>query len=797
MAFVSTSNLIAYWPLNESSGNALDAMGVYNLTDNGTVQANTGKISGAREFLRANSEYFSLADNAAFSTGDIDFSISCWVYVGEIVNNQFIFSKYTTTGNQREYALDFEASSTRLRLIVSSAGTATSATVSSAVISANTWYFVCVGHNATSNDIWISLNAGTPVTTSHATGVFDGTSALHVGSQVTTSNLFTGRIDELSFWKRDIRTDAATIYNSGTGITYATPATTVSPVLSGVARVGRQLLSSEGTWNTGYGALTYQWYTNTTNSTSGGTLISGATSATYTLTSGELGLYVYCVATLTNPNAATGSASNVLGPVAAAFSTTELEPDETSATLHAWYDAADPACFTGGVFPADDAAVTFLDKSGNARHLIQDGSVALPLYKAAIANGIGGIRFEPTTTDRRLKCSSFYGNWTTGWHFIIVLRNRNTSGTSQEVFWDGTSGHWMRGLYRNVGGDDKTYWAGARSKAADEFLVLSFGGNSSSESSGVPPSSELGYNGSLLGAGNTVPSTPVNGNTITLAREGSNEQYDLCELIYYSTPVDRLERASVERGLCEKYGLTADDGDHAVIFLGNSTSAFTDAVGSYPSFVRESLRAEGYDPEIWNLGQPSGTDATLTNQKTYFESIVADCVSRGKKVVVVLFHGHNNNGWSSGSSVQGVLETYLSSVKSSYPNDVKTISVSCTGTSEASGISQANWEANRDWHRNSGLTYHDGIVDTSQFSFAASYNVHDGANDTGNWYADQVHFTQAGKEALAAAVYPEVLAQLEAFDAATGGSNYTTPVQGPFFSPGFSPANPPSMLVRG
>lgn len=32
---------------------------------------------------------------------------------------------------------------------------------------------------------------------------------------------------------------------------------------------------------------------------------------------------------------------------------------------------------------------------------------------------------------------------------------------------------------------------------------------------------------------------------------------------------------------------------------------------------------------------------------------------------------------------------------------------------------------------------------------------------------------------------------LEEGDAATGGSNYTTPVQGPYFSPGFSPANPP------
>lgn len=51
---------------------------------------------------------------------------------------------------------------------------------------------------------------------------------------------------------------------------------------------------------------------------------------------------------------------------------------------------------------------------------------------------------------------------------------------------------------------------------------------------------------------------------------------------------------------------------------------------------------------------------------------------------------------------------------------------------------------------------------------------------------DNVHPTDSGAQAWADWMVPLLEPYL-----ATGGSNYTTPVQGPYFSPGFSPANPP------
>ena len=54
--------------------------------------------------------------------------------------------------------------------------------------------------------------------------------------------------------------------------------------------------------NKNYASVSYQWYSNSTNSTSGGTAISGATSSTYQIGSGMVGKYIYVVVTMTKTN---------------------------------------------------------------------------------------------------------------------------------------------------------------------------------------------------------------------------------------------------------------------------------------------------------------------------------------------------------------------------------------------------------------------------------------------------------------------------------------------------------------
>src|SRR5690348_11404000 len=70
-----TDSLVGYWKLDEASGSRADSAGANTLTDNNTVAGLAGLISNAGDFERDNSESLSIADNAALSMGDIDFTL--------------------------------------------------------------------------------------------------------------------------------------------------------------------------------------------------------------------------------------------------------------------------------------------------------------------------------------------------------------------------------------------------------------------------------------------------------------------------------------------------------------------------------------------------------------------------------------------------------------------------------------------------------------------------------------------------------------------------------------------------
>ena len=70
-----TTNIVAYWKFDESSGNAMDSTGNGNtLTNVNTVTYSAGKINNGANFVAASSQYFS-ATAAAPASGNGSFSI--------------------------------------------------------------------------------------------------------------------------------------------------------------------------------------------------------------------------------------------------------------------------------------------------------------------------------------------------------------------------------------------------------------------------------------------------------------------------------------------------------------------------------------------------------------------------------------------------------------------------------------------------------------------------------------------------------------------------------------------------
>lgn len=201
----SLPGLISWWKLEEASGQRSDSFGTNHLTDNNTVTQAAGKVGNAAQFTAANSEYLNIADNAALSVGDIDFTIACGAYLDSVGSDRAFFQKVGNPANDREYALGYQKQSDRFIIFVSNGGTVWDKSQTAdtlGVPSLATWYWVVAWHDASANTLNIQVNNGTVDSVSYSSGVRDGTGPLNVGSYNNGAGAFmNGRVDEILFAK--------------------------------------------------------------------------------------------------------------------------------------------------------------------------------------------------------------------------------------------------------------------------------------------------------------------------------------------------------------------------------------------------------------------------------------------------------------------------------------------------------------------------------------------------------------------------------------------------------------------
>jgi hypothetical protein len=218
-----TDDLKIYLQLDEASGNALDShsVGPYDLTENGTI----GLTSGMRHFQRTNSEYFSRASNADLQSGDIEFSVAAWVNAETVAGGYFTVAAKDNIGVEREWILLIDQDvASKFSFGVYSGTTSRGSVQWGTPPSTSTLYFVAAGHSASGDLVWISVNAGTPVTAGTSGTLAVSSASFLVGATHNGGNAaipWDGQIGTLGYWKRDIRTDLATLYNGGTPLTYA------------------------------------------------------------------------------------------------------------------------------------------------------------------------------------------------------------------------------------------------------------------------------------------------------------------------------------------------------------------------------------------------------------------------------------------------------------------------------------------------------------------------------------------------------------------------------------------------
>lgn len=220
-------NLIAYWNLDEASGQRNDShTNALHLIDNNTVGvASGGGPDGgdAADFVAASSEYLSRANESLLQTGDIDFTVAAWVYLPSDGNYYYI-NKGNDGAYQDEFCVRYTTSAKRFAAWVddglSSEGLVTANTFGQP--STGAWYFLMMWHDAAADTVSIAVN-DVADSVSYSAGGHTNNHSFYIGTRgAVASRMVQGRMAYTGFWKRTLTAAERTwLYNSGSGRDYA------------------------------------------------------------------------------------------------------------------------------------------------------------------------------------------------------------------------------------------------------------------------------------------------------------------------------------------------------------------------------------------------------------------------------------------------------------------------------------------------------------------------------------------------------------------------------------------------
>lgn len=225
MAF-PTTNLLAYYKADESSGNAADSSGNgFTLTNTGSLSYVSGKINnGASVRGPATSKYLSRGDILGRTAGNNgNLTIAGWVNLTSF-NPGGTLITIRGPGNSPYILWSIGVGSTAAQIWTFTRGrmcVANDTNSVSSTVSTSTWYHLALTWNGTTLTPYVD---GVAKTTSAPSGNGDPA----CGSDITAlgdidGNNPIGIIDEVGFWNRALSSgEISDLYNGGAGLTFPT-----------------------------------------------------------------------------------------------------------------------------------------------------------------------------------------------------------------------------------------------------------------------------------------------------------------------------------------------------------------------------------------------------------------------------------------------------------------------------------------------------------------------------------------------------------------------------------------------
>lgn len=128
------TGIIAFWDLDESSGDRFDTFGGNILESVNSVGKDAGILANAAKFVATDTQYLIINNTSTLATGDVDFSISTWFQVTTLGDYTIISKRDQGTNSTSKLLLHFDGSPGVGTVTDSSLSNHTVTTVSNAII---------------------------------------------------------------------------------------------------------------------------------------------------------------------------------------------------------------------------------------------------------------------------------------------------------------------------------------------------------------------------------------------------------------------------------------------------------------------------------------------------------------------------------------------------------------------------------------------------------------------------------------------------------------------------------------
>lgn len=217
------TNIVAYWKLDESSGNAADATGNgFTLTNNASVTYGTGLIHNGVACVGGVTQFLSRADNLGITNGNI--TMALWIKLNnEIASGQWGLAIKGDAGTNINYIIVYQYNGGTRRIVLNrqQQNLANNETYYNIALGTSGWHQIVLTYDGTNIGGYVDTVAVSNVATT-GDGSSGGANLTEIGrAHGYTDSCPDATLDEVPIYSRVLSSgEVGQLYNGGAGFQY-------------------------------------------------------------------------------------------------------------------------------------------------------------------------------------------------------------------------------------------------------------------------------------------------------------------------------------------------------------------------------------------------------------------------------------------------------------------------------------------------------------------------------------------------------------------------------------------------